>query len=79
GCHHPHDAAGATQAPACTDCHTGRLPALHAVAEHRDCARCHDIHEAAPSADRATCTACHAAMVDHEPEATSCKGCHPFQ
>lgn len=77
-CHRPHGPDGVASPPACTTCHeVAKLPALHAVPKHQDCASCHGSHSG-PRSDRATCITCHADRKDHEPRATKCSGCHPF-
>ena len=78
-CHRAHGPGGVPQPPACTTCHAdGRLPALHTVAAHKDCASCHSPHRA-KAPDRATCTgSCHADRRTHQPQAQVCTGCHAF-
>jgi len=81
-CHQPHGpakVAGAPQPKACVDCHDQPLPGLHKVAKHSACRDCHVFHGAKRVMSRSTCVgACHANEMQHEPEAVSCVGCHPF-
>jgi hypothetical protein len=79
-CHRPHGPDGVATPPVCTTCHAReKLPALHAIPAHADCASCHVSHEA-PHADRATCTGpCHVDRRDHQPQAKVCDGCHVFR
>jgi predicted CXXCH cytochrome family protein len=77
-CHRPH---GSDPAPICTSCHApASLPGLHTVGAHEaSCASCHSAHTA-PASDRTTCTStCHLDRRTHQPDATSCKGCHIFR
>jgi hypothetical protein len=78
-CHRPHGPDGTAAPPTCTSCHeTRKLPAMHTIADHQDCAKCHTPH-AERSIGRATCLAgCHAEQKNHEPGATACQACHPF-
>jgi hypothetical protein len=79
-CHEPHHATPSAEVAACSACHTpSKLPALHQVAEHRPCQSCHQAHPEAPPGQAATCRACHTDKADHQPEATQCNGCHPFE
>jgi hypothetical protein len=78
-CHQVHAPGGVPNPPSCESCHpVARLPALHQVQRHQQCASCHQSHEQRPRADRATCIACHQDMRDHEPAAKRCDGCHLF-
>ena len=79
-CHRPHGSDGIASPPACTTCHArARLPALHAVPAHADCASCHASH-GPPRSDRVTCTgSCHVDRRDHQPQAQVCDGCHVFR
>ena len=78
-CHRAHGPNGSASPPACASCHqVAKLPGLHSVAQHAPCSACHTAHEAKPKSDRATCLACHRDRVDHEPDAATCAGCHPF-
>jgi hypothetical protein len=86
-CHRPHGPDGPATPPTCTSCHApARLPNLHKIAQHGTCGSCHTSHETAPREDRRTCAAsgCHATaegkpIAQHQPEAKSCVGCHPFR
>ena len=79
-CHRAHGPEGVAEPVACVTCHDEKLPLLHQHEEHQNCADCHDFHDRGPQRQRSTCLgACHADMVDHEPSAVSCVGCHPFE
>jgi hypothetical protein len=78
-CHRPHGPGGKASPPTCLTCHQrAKLPGLHAVGKHDRCSACHDQHETAARSDRANCSTCHQNLANHEPDAKSCKGCHPF-
>jgi predicted CXXCH cytochrome family protein len=85
-CHRPHGPNGPAQPPSCTTCHEAKkLPSLHQVPQHQECAKCHTPHDR-PKPDRATCAQCHTTggadkkpLAQHEPGAASCAGCHPFR
>lgn len=78
-CHGSHDAPP-RRAPTCESCHEPPLPRLHEIPEHSRCADCHQFHEAGRGGTRASCLkGCHQDLVDHEPQARRCIGCHPFE
>jgi predicted CXXCH cytochrome family protein len=79
-CHRPHGPEGVVKPPACASCHdTGRLFGLHRLADHATCNDCHASHDQGATGQRAACTtACHQTMTTHEPQATTCVGCHLF-
>jgi hypothetical protein len=77
-CHEHH--SGAVE-KTCTECHAvPKLPALHAVKEHQECAKCHAPHAPDPGRGPATCKSCHKALKKetHETPPTQCAGCHLF-
>jgi len=83
-CHEPHGGR-VSSATSCTSCHkAAQLPGLHRIPDdpngpgHSDCATCHNPHNSTVRADRAACTDCHTDMVDHQPDAELCTGCHTF-
>lgn len=79
-CHRPHGPNGPAKPTQCNKCHDTPLPGLHAHERHDVCTDCHDFHDKGPSRGRGLClTACHADQVNHEPKASSCVGCHPFE
>jgi hypothetical protein len=79
-CHRPHGPDGPEEPQACAECHDEKLPLLHQHEEHQQCGDCHEFHDRGPQRSRSTClSACHGDMVDHEPAAVSCVGCHPFE
>jgi len=79
-CHRSHGPEGPAEPQACVTCHDQELPLMHQHAEHQNCADCHDFHDRGPQRARSTClSACHQDMLDHEPDAVSCVGCHPFE
>lgn len=74
-CHKSHD----RRKPDCASCHPkDKLRNLHTVAEHQACADCHTVHGDDLSAERARCVKCHQQQRAHEPEAKTCRSCHPF-
>jgi hypothetical protein len=83
-CHRPHGGppsrVGPEKPPACASCHSRpSLQGLHGISAHGSCESCHTTH-APPRSDRATCTTtCHTDRRNHQPAATSCKGCHLFR
>lgn len=79
-CHRSHGPEGPAEPQACRTCHEEALPLLHQHAEHQNCADCHDFHDKGPQRARSTCLgSCHQDLLDHEPDAVSCVGCHPFE
>ena len=79
-CHRSHGPEGPEAPKACASCHDKPLPGLHALEDHRECATCHGFHDKGPRRGRSSCmTDCHQAQLEHEPTATSCVGCHPFE
>lgn len=81
-CHRAHGPSGPESPPACVQCHsaTAKSAGLHALAGHQTCSSCHgSAHAAAPKSDRATCLSCHSNMVNHQPDAKTCAGCHAFR
>ena len=78
-CHSIH-AKSPRRPKACTSCHKPPLPLLHQSRGHGSCSSCHSFHGQAARSDRKSClTSCHQNLVNHEPEAPQCIGCHPFQ
>lgn len=80
-CHEPHAATPKPEIAKCIGCHElAQLPALHQVAQHHErCQSCHQAHPEAPPSTPGHCRSCHTEMKDHQPEATQCSGCHPFE
>lgn len=80
-CHEPHAATPSAEIARCTGCHApAKLPGLHGVTEHRArCESCHQAHPEQRPGERAVCLTCHQDQVTHQPEATSCNGCHAFR
>lgn len=82
-CHRPHGpgtVAGAEHVQPCNSCHDKPLPGLHTVAKHSSCTDCHTFHGGKRVMTRSTCIgACHTPQLQHEAEAVSCVGCHPFR
>jgi len=79
-CHRSHGPDGPAEPKACDTCHDESLPLLHQHEGHSDCADCHDFHDRVADRARSAClSACHQDLTDHEPEAKSCVGCHPFE
>lgn len=80
-CHEPHVATATPAIASCTGCHTvAKLPALHRITEHHTrCQSCHEAHPEQPPSSAQTCRSCHQDRADHQPEATQCSGCHPFE
>ncbi|NJK89389.1 MAG: hypothetical protein HC923_08270, partial [Myxococcales bacterium] len=79
-CHRSHGPEGVAEPKACVSCHDQPLPLLHQHEEHQQCSDCHEFHDRNPQRSRSTCvSACHQDLLDHEPQAVSCVGCHPFE
>lgn len=83
-CHEPH-AGKVLPQTSCTGCHeVAQLPGLHRLPNvpigegHTDCTTCHGIHDERVRDDRATCVSCHEDMINHQPDAKVCSGCHTF-
>ena len=79
-CHRAHGPGGPAAPKPCTSCHDGgELPGMHQHGKHRDCSSCHGFHDDGLRRGRTACLQpCHTSMVNHEPAAQSCTGCHPF-
>lgn len=74
-CHAVHGAKA--KPPACQSCHSVES-GLHLEEGHGECRDCHQPHVKYPRRDRGLCDRCHD-LPDHEPEVTTCVGCHPFR
>ena len=80
-CHGAHAAAAKPEPSSCEGCHDQPLPLMHNQEGHETCGDCHEFHDLRRAGSRASCAAgeCHDGLEDHEPEATKCAGCHPFE
>lgn len=80
-CHGNHDASPIRAKSDCESCHDEALPLMHAAEGHETCGDCHEFHDIGRGGERKTCltAGCHDGMDDHEPQATKCIGCHPFE
>ncbi len=76
-CARCHDQHASASPPSCKSCHA-TLPALHGNSGHTNCIDCHKAHGPRPTSTRRTCGRCHEGLESHEPNAASCRGCHPF-